>query len=200
MMEPRREQRRWIGWAALAIGVLAIACMATALGLVVFFSPAGNAAREGLMGETPEAKIAAYMRAVRRGDRATAVEAWEPGAPTQLHHAALEQRREQVTDELLALKISEFTILEYEWWTTCCEPHVICDARNAGGARVQVQLLDDQGNPQSYVFDVFTREQPYWGDAMGNPFRRWVIRDVYAAGEEPLYWRWVHESNVRYLK
>ncbi len=200
MSEPNRERRRWIGWAALAVGALAILCMAAALGLVVFLSPAGNAAREGLMGETPEAKIAAYMTAVRRGDREAALGAWELGSPQKLHYEALEQRREQVTDELLALEISEFTILEYEWWTTCCEPHVTCNARNAGGARVRVQVLDAQGNPQGFIFDVFTREQPYWGDAMGNPLRRWVIRDVYAAGDEPLYWRWVHESNVRYLK
>jgi len=174
--------------------------MLLALGLAVFLSPAGNGARERVMGETPEAKIAAYMRAIVRGDREAALGAWELGAAQQPHYEALEQRREQVTNELLALGVREFTILEHQWWTTCCEPHVICDARNAGLARVWVQVLDDQGNPQGYILDVLTREQPYWGDAMGNPFRRWVIRDVYPTGEEPLYWRWVYEAKTRYLR
>jgi len=199
MSEPRGNRRRWIAPALIGLIIVGASCVLLALGLALFLSPAGNAAREWAMGETPDAKIEAYVQAIRRGDRQAALGAWELGSPQQPHYEALEKRRQQVTDELLALGISEFNILDYEWWTTCCEPHVICDARNAGLARVQVQVLDNQANPQSYVVDVLTREQPYWGDAMGNPFRRWVIRDVYPAGEEPLYWRWVHESQVRYL-
>jgi hypothetical protein len=200
MSESSKVRRRWMGWAAIAVVIVAILCIGTVLALALLLSPAGNAARERVMGETPQAKITGYLKAIQRGDRSAALEAWEVGAPQQQHYAALSQRREKVTDELLAPGISGWRVLEIEWWTTCCEPHVTCSVRSAGGARIQVQVLDDDGNPLRYTFDVFAREQPYWGDAMGNPVRRWVIRDVYAAGEEPLFWRWVHESGVRYLQ
>lgn len=194
------DGQRWAVGIALAVALAALLCIGAGLGAAPLFSPAGNALRERPMGETPQAKIEAYMRSIHRGDRAVALAAWEPGPPQQTYYNALSLRREQVTDELLALGIREYSILQYEWWTTCCEPHMTCSARDAGGARGRVQVLDRQGNPLSYTFDVFAREQPYWSDAMGNPVRHWVVvRDVYALGEEPLYWRWVHETDVRYL-
>jgi len=155
--------------------------------------------RERLAGETPQAEIATYLKAILRGDRQAAIDQWEVARSEAGRTARLERRREQVTDELLGLGAIEFTVFEPQWWTTCCEPQVTCASRSAGGARIQVQVLDGAGTPQIYVFDVFSREQPYWGDAMGSPPRDWVVRDVYAAGQEPFYWRAVYESNVRWL-
>lgn len=34
---------------------------------------------------------------------------------------------------------------------------------------------------------------------MGYPPRRWVLRDAYPAGQEPLFWRLVSEPAVRSL-
>ena len=155
--------------------------------------------RERLAGESPQAEISAYMRAILRGDRQAALDRWEVAASEAERTARLERRREQVTAELLGLGASEFTLFEPQWWTTCCEPHVTCSSHSAGGARVQVQVLDRQGLPHIYLFDVFSREQPYWGDAIGSPPRDWVVRDVYALDHEPFYWRAVHESSVRWL-
>jgi len=102
-----------------------------------------------------------------------------------------------VTDELLALKITGFTIFEPQWWGTCCEPGVTHHARNAGGARVQVQLLDADGHPWGYTFDVFF-DGVYFGDAVGNPYRHWFLRDVYGRGELPIYWQLLATEEVHY--
>jgi len=155
--------------------------------------------RERLTGETPQAEISAYLKAILRGDRQAALDLWEVQAPDPDRLARLQRRREQVTDELLALGMSEFTAFQPQWWTTCCEPQVTCVSSGAGGARIQVQILDSAGMPRIYVFDIFAREQPYWGEAMGSPPRDWVLRDVYALDQEPLFWRMVYESNVRWL-
>ena len=154
---------------------------------------------ERLTGKTPQAKISAYLKAILRHNRQAAIDLWEVQAPDPDRSARLQQRREQVTDEILALGMSEFTIFQPQWWTTCCEPQVTCTSRSAGGARIQVQVLDRAGMPWVYTFDVFAREQPYWGDAMGSPSRDWVLRDAYPHDQEPLFWRLVYESNVKWL-
>ncbi len=183
-------------WIIIAAVLLLLLCGVAAAVLV---SVAPGEWRERLAGETPQAEISAYMKAILRGDRRAAIDRWEVAASEAERTARLEQRREQVTGELLGLGASEFTVFEPQWWTTCCEPHVTCSSRSAGGARVLVQVLDRDGMPQIYVFDVFSREQPYWGDAMGSPPRDWVVRDVFAVDQEPIYWRMVYESNVRWL-
>lgn len=52
---------------------------------------------------------------------------------------------------------------------------------------------------QSLAGDVFHRHGSYWGAAAGYPTRHWALRDVYAQSQEPLFWRWVYEPEVRYL-
>ena len=173
--------------------------VALGIGAVVLATTLPVDWRERLTGKTPEAEISAYLQAILSQDRQAAIDLWEAQAPDSDRLTRLEQRRQQVTDELLALGMSEFTTFQPQWWTTCCEPQVTCNSRSAGGARIQVQVLDSTGMPRIYVFDVFAREQPYWGDAMGNPSRDWVLRDVYALDQEPLFWRLVYESNVRWL-
>ncbi len=157
---------------------------------------------ERITGNTPAARTRAYVEAVLRGDEEAALAAWElpswelPGGRS----AALAERRQAVTCELIAADLQEdFLIRHTEWWNTCCEPGVICDSRNAGGARISVQFLDQRGLPAAYVFDVFHRDGPYWGAAASYPPRHWVLRDVYARGQEPLFWRMLYEPEVRHL-
>lgn len=147
----------------------------------------------------PQAQIAEFVQAIVRGERSTALELWEvKNADTQ---SELTRRRESVISDLINAGISpDYMVLRVEWWTTCCEPSVTCDSRNAGGARMMVQFLDKNGQPILYTFDIFTREQPYWGSAAGYPPREWVIREVYAYGQEPLFWTRIYESQVRYLQ
>jgi hypothetical protein len=182
------------------VGILTVLLVGTGVGLFLAFSPIPNAWRERLAGETPQAKVDAYLQSILQNDRRAALNLWEPKAPLPEQADALRKRREQVTDELLALGITDYTVFEPEWWVTCCEPSVTCSSRNAGGARTRVQVLDGNGMPSAYIFDVFTREQPYWGDAMGNPPRQWVIRDIYASGHEPLFWRLLYEPSLRHLE
>jgi len=157
---------------------------------------------ERITGNTPAARTRAYLEAVLRGDEKAALAAWElpswelPDGRSK----ALAERRQAVTHELIAAELQEdFLILHTEWWNTCCDPCVICDPRNAGGARITVQFLDQRGLPVAYVFDVFHRDGAYWGAAAGYPPRHWVLRDVYARGQEPLFWRMLYEPEVRYL-
>jgi hypothetical protein len=184
----------------------ALAGMAALLGIVIGFLGGqfltqGNVFVERILGETPEARIAAYVRAVSSGDRTAALGAWQlPDSGDDARLNELARRREEETGRLMDMGIrDEYLILDRQWWSTCCEPNVSCEFRNAGGARMTVQLLDASGRPIAYVFDVFAREQPYWGDATGNPLRQWIIRDVYPEAEEPLYWPLVHEGQVRWL-
>jgi hypothetical protein len=184
----------------LGITVLALAAMVLAI-CWLFSSTDVTWLCEQIMGETPEAKATAYVRAVARGDENAALNLWElPGLQDQEQLQALAERREQVTSQLIAARIeAEVTILDTEWWTTCCEPVVTCDPHSAGGARMTVQSLDNTGSPIIYVLDIFVRDGPYWGAAAGYPFRHWALRDVYLEGEEPLYWRRLHEETIRYL-
>jgi len=186
---------RSLRW-AVALGA---ALVALGVGAILLATTLPVDWRERLTGKTPEAEISAYLKAILSQDRQAAIDLWEAQTPDSDRLTRLEQRRQQVTDELLALSMSEFTAFQPQWWTTCCEPQVTCTSRAAGGARIQVQVLDSTGMPRIYVFDVFAREQPYWGDAMGNPSRDWVLRDVYALDQEPLFWRLVYESNVKWL-
>jgi hypothetical protein len=189
------------------VTMIVILCLGLGLlgaGLMLFPPTAALRATviERISGETPEAKIEAFGRAIARGDEQTARNVWELPAweLPDGRSVELQARRERVTRELMAKGIQATSaILDIEWWRTCCEPGVINDSHNAGGARVRVQLLDRDGAPLSYTFDVFTREQPYWGEAMGCPPRQWVVRDVYPSGEEPLFWRWIYEPSIRWL-
>jgi hypothetical protein len=159
------------------------------------YSP--NMLLEMVSGETPQAKISRYLQAIQAQDRSAALDAWILPLDSSVSFTALSERRDLVTDELLALKITGFTIFEPQWWGTCCEPGVTRHARNAGGARVQVQVLDADGHPWGYTFDVFV-DGSYFGDAVGNPYRHWFLRDAYAQGELPIYWRLLYAEEVHY--
>lgn len=157
-------------------------------------NPALTTFVERIMNETPEAKVAAYFGAVMKGDERKALaiwqlpewEAWEASKAAR----PLSERRENVTKELLARGIKDYDILDIEWWRTCCEPGVIDNPREAGGARISVQLTSRDNAKHVYILDVFHRETSYWGGAVGYLPRYWVLRDVYPSGQKPLFWTW----------
>jgi hypothetical protein len=139
---------------------------------------------ERVIGETPQAKVASYLALVAREDRDEALALWPASERLGPEYEA---RRHSVTTELeeLGPELSH-RVVKIEWWGTCCEPHIITDSREAGFARLWVEVSGG-GEARQYVFDVFTRFG-YGGRPDGYPVRHWEIVDVYPAGEEPLYW------------
>jgi len=144
----------------------------------------------------PQAQIAQFVQAIARNEPSTAMKLWEI-ANVDIQDEMTRRRASVISDLVNAGIQPDYMVLHVEWWSTCCEPWVTCDSRDAGGARIQVQFLDENGEPMLYTFDIFTRE-PYWGTAAGYPPREWVLRDVYPYDEEPLFWTRVYESQVRY--
>lgn len=148
---------------------------------------AGNRLIEQVTGQTPQARIAAYLEAIAQGDRQAALDLWSPAGPDS---PELEARRRAVTAALLAHGPTlAYQVLDVEWWRTCCEPGVIEDANEAGGARVRVRLYGGNLPARVYVFDLLV-PGGYWGEVMGNPPRTWAINDVYPEGQAPLVWTW----------
>lgn len=184
----------------LRFGLLIVFITMMVIGALWLFTPWQANIQQRQAEKRVEAGIKAYLQAIMRQDKPAALKLWDLSAPLPAgSELLLQQRRERVTDELLAMGITGYTLFTPEWWTTCCEPHVTCSARSAGGARVQVQVLDAGGQPASYQFDIFAREQPYWGDAAGNPPRHWLLRDVYLMEQMPLFWPLVYEASIRYV-
>jgi hypothetical protein len=143
---------------------------------------------ERLIGETPQAQVEGYLAAARRHDLKAALARW-PEVPRL--GPEYEARRQAVTQELAALQSLRYRVLEVEWWNTCCEPSPGPDSRNAGLARMWVEVAGGSaaGEPlgRTYIVDVATAQQSYWDKAGGNPIRRWVLRDVYPANARPLF-------------
>jgi hypothetical protein len=150
----------------------------------------------------PQSRISAFVQSIVQGDKTKALKLWEiNGDPSSEQQIALTKRRENVISDLLSAKIEpEYMVLDIEWWGTCCEPSVTNDSRSAGGARIRVQFIDKHGLPILYIFDVFTREQPYWGSAEGYQPRDWVIRDVYPYDQNPMYWLLIYEPQIRFIQ
>jgi hypothetical protein len=160
--------------------------------VAVFFPPSLRATiQETLTNESPEAKIRAYVQAVARGDEGAALNVWElpTGDGEEKLFPGLGARRLDITRALLNNIQPRFEIRAIEWWRTCCEPGVIDTPRDAGGARVSVELFDTRGSAQPYHFDVFVRGGAYWGAAEDYPAREWVLRDVYPADSRALFWK-----------
>ena len=167
----------------MGLTLLALTALAT-LGLNASCSPAHQLLEQAL-GRTPQHQIAGYLSAVARRDRSAALELWL--APTS-QQGGLADRRDSVTDTLLSHGRSlEYRVLDTTWWRTCCEPAVIDDPAQAGGARVRVIIGSGQGPETTYIFDLLG-PGGYWGDAAGNPLRDWAIVDVYPDGMQPLAW------------
>ena len=199
-MTDRSRKYVVLGSLTLIVTAAVICCVAL---LLVVEMPMKACALEFLRGETPAAHIRTFLRAIDRGDLEEAEARWllPDWELADGRSEALAERRHQIIEELVEsdLSIDTYTVLDTEWWRTCCEPGVIDDPHGAGGARVRVQFLDSAGHPTRYTFDVFALGGSYWGAAEGWPARRWALRDVYGEGEEPLFWRMVWEPRVRRL-
>jgi len=167
-----------MGFTLMTLTALAV------LGLNASCSPA-HLFLEQALGRTPQDEIARYLAAITDGDRVAALASWpEPAA--QRHD--LLDRRTSVTDVLLARGPGlQHRVLDVTWWRTCCEPAVIDDPAQAGGARVRVAIGGGDAPEMIYIFDVLV-PGGYWGDAAGNPVRDWAIVDVYPQGMGPLAW------------
>ena len=176
-------------WRARQLGI-AVLLSTFALILFLAFALSGsvNLLIDWARGQTtPPAKVTAYLQAIAQDDDERALALWPANERLGREY---EVRRHSVTTELeeLGPELSH-RVLEIEWWSTCCEPHVITDSRMAGFARLWVEV--SRGNePRQYVFDVLGRGGSCWREMEGYPVRHWQIVDVYPTGEEPLYWRW----------
>ena len=183
----RRREGRWSLAGSLVVA-LGIAFIAFALWLLPdMYAPVlgpVNRLVERVSGETPQAKVASYLALVARGDWDGALALWPANERLGSEY---EVRRHSVTTELerLGPELSH-RVVKIEWWSTCCEPHIITDSREAGFARLWVEVSGG-GEARQYVFDVFTRFG-YGGRPDGYPVRRWQIVDVYPAGAGPLVW------------
>jgi len=190
-------------WRKIAgiLGTLLIGILIGAVGLWLL-ARSNPAVRYTLLQDAdlhePKVQIDAFVQALLRRDAAAATELWE--VTETWAERGMEDRRDTIISDLLQADIeADYRINEVEWWRTCCEPGVTCNSRGAGGARITVQFM--QGDkPLTYIFDIFTRELPYWGAATGYPPREWVIRDVYPRGNTPLFWALVYESDVRQVQ
>lgn len=185
----RRKERRW-SLAGSVVVVLGIGFLAFALWLFpdMFAAVLGpvNRLAERVSGETPQAKASSYLALVARGDRDGALALWPANERLGLEY---EVRRHSITTglETLGPELSH-RVLKIEWWSTCCEPHIITDSPEAGFARLWVEVAR-ASEARQYVFDVLV-PGGYWGWMEGYPVRHWQIVDVYLVGEEPLVWRW----------
>ena len=136
---------------------------------------------ETLRGETtPQARVEAYLKAIAKGDERAALAMWPPNERLGPDY---DERRLAITEKLLALGDDlAYRILDAEWWSTCCEPHVVNDPRLAGFARIKTLI-----NGEVYVFDVLaTKGRGCWG--MGGHRWGWRIVDIYPLFGKPLYW------------
>lgn len=169
----------------LAIPFVVLGCLA--VGIAAPLLAPANRLVERLIGETPRAKVSSYLELVASGAREEALALWPADEGLGPEY---EVRRQSVTTELeeLGAEVSH-RVLITEWWSTCCEPHVITDSRVAGFARLWVEVSRGDEHRQ-YVFDLFGRGASCWPGVDGCAVRRWQIVDVYPTGEEPLVWGW----------
>ena len=167
-----------MGFTVLTLTALAV------LGLNASCSPAYLLLEQAL-GRTPQREIADYLQATAGGDRSAALAFWlEPA----LDNHNLQDRRASVTDTLIGIGPRiDHRVLDVTWWRTCCEPAVIDDPAQAGGARVRVAIGGGVGAEATYVFDLLV-PGGYWGDAAGSTLRDWAIVDIYPEGMQPLAW------------
>jgi hypothetical protein len=152
-----------------------------------------SALSERINGNTPETEIAAYLAAIAHGDEQSALRIWEPGVSelmTADHLPDLQARQRTLTHTFITRGIrTDFAVEKIEWWAICCMAyHRIDNSSEASGARVFILLHDQSGATTRYVVDVFHRSGRYRGEEDGYPAHQWVIRDMYPAEQEPIFW------------
>jgi hypothetical protein len=136
---------------------------------------------EKVTGKTPEAKVEKYINAVSGGDKEQALAAWNVPSQDETsvlpaeYYDKLKAQREAITQELITKKISpNFKIKNIEWWSTCCEPHILDNSRAAGRAKLYVEFIDSKS---TYIFDLSV-PGGYDGGLTGHYVRNWEIDSV----------------------
>lgn len=162
---------------------------------------------EKITGKTPEAKIENYIKTVSGGNKEKAFAVWDlpkidtSSASSANYYEELKTQRETFTQDLIAKKISpNFKIKDIEWWSTCCEPHVIQNPRAAGRAKFHVELTDSNNTKSTYIFNL---EVPggYDGGLTRHYVRDWKITEAYPENgypqeAQPIISGWkVYQSN-----
>lgn len=139
---------------------------------------------EKMSGRTPEVKIESYIRAVSGGDKEQAFAVWnlpemdKSSVSSAEYYDNLKKQRETSTQDLIAKKISpEFKIKNVEWWSTCCEPHILDNSRSAGRAKFYVELTDSNSAKSTYIFDLSV-PGGYDGGLTSHYVRNWEIDSV----------------------
>ena len=148
---------------------------------------------ERLLNQSPQARLAEYMRAVSRGDGEAAMACWRADAARL---AGGEVRRAGVTQELLELGGVGYDILEVQWWSTwCCVPCVAQDPRSANVAFLRVEVAG-----REYVFEARARNLLGGDPRVSTPVRGWALGDVFRGDGRPLdaqdpphYWSYYSE-------
>jgi len=145
-----------------------------------------------------QSQVSAFIQSIIQGDKTKAYQLWEVSdGMNEEQQIALMKRRDNVIADLLLAKIEpEYLIRNIEWWTICCEPNVTNDSQYAGGARITVQFIDQQGLPMTYIFDVFTT----WGSPEPSWSKVWKISDIYPYEQGPMFWLRVYEPRIRYVQ
>jgi hypothetical protein len=159
----------------------------------LFFNGFFTSFIEATLNEKPEIRVIDYLKAVKENNEIKALTIWKlpewEGWKLNEESSLLKERRQDLTESLVKNGVKDFNILQIEWWNTCCEPSITNNRRDAGGARIRVQLVDSNNSKDIYIFDVFHRETSYWGPVLNYPVRHWVLRDIYPANQEPLFWK-----------
>lgn len=148
---------------------------------------------EKMTGNTPEVKIENYISAVSNGNKEQALMEWtvlekdrykdkssmlNAEYYSQLNNQ-LRKTGETITQDLISKKINPtYKIQKVEWWSTCCEPHIIENPRMSGHAKFYVELTDSNKTTSVYIFNL---EVPggYDGGLTSHYVRHWVIDDIY---------------------
>jgi hypothetical protein len=144
---------------------------------------------EEIIGETPEAKVNEYLKAVMTNDQKAAFKIWQlPDYGKEETISLLNNRRQDITKELITKGVKDFKILDIDWWSVCCIPTIINEhPGGAGFARTRVKLITYGNEETIYIFDLFT-QKGYCNGLCGCPTRHWTIRDIYQSGQRPLLW------------
>jgi hypothetical protein len=158
---------------------VAAAVLAALLIVAAFFSYDVQSAILRLQRDTPEARVEQLMSALVEGNERAAFVAWSI-PPHGYAAAALMERRSEVLRSVLARRPRVWSVERVEWWSMCCEPHIIDSPRFASGARY---TIDIEG--MRYRLDVFAMDHANVFDRL--PASGWVVYDMYPADAKPLF-------------
>lgn len=147
---------------------------------------------------TPQHTLDAYFTAIDGEDTPQALSLWEAPVADVFDSEERESRAKFVTERLISEQVKEYDIFDVEWWSTCCEPSVICQPSRVGPGVVRVKTTIYPVVGDAYRLD-FDLSQSYPITPTGELLEGWIIRDAYTTSEDPLFWRWRANLYGEYL-